>query len=282
VPGGTSGAFPKVQKKTSRLLTQRQRSWLYVLPCILSLVIFLLFCNVYHRAPSVVLWIAFVMAFVLLISAAFHRPPHFRFWLPLFSLLAVGSSVAIGILSYEIALWNYWVLYDANTYSNVLPSDPPAAYKDAGKVIFAHGARLDIPRSVGYKDGDLYCVAPVIDEVNSSVISYWAIGMDCCDVRGGFDCDDAFDDKARSGVRVLNPADQYKAALKMAGADYGIVSVASPMFVRWVRDPEQMETKHWRIGLAVMLGGLLLQQLTFMGVALAMNAATTGWALLRA
>jgi len=240
-----------------------QTSLLYVLPCLTSAVIFILFLNVYHRAPHVVIELTIALFVTFAASAALTRDIPFRFYVSLFCLIALFSSFAIGLLADAVAITEYWFLRDSNAYANVLPSELAAAYADAGKIVFADGSRIDVNRALGYRDTATFCVAPVVDDlVEPAAIQYWAVGKDCCSARGSFDCDDAWNAKAHSGIKVDDEvAAGFAEALRMAEVAYSITSAEKPLLVRWVADPETIELNYWRFGTAVILGGLLVQQL---------------------
>ena len=52
---------------------------------------------------------------------------------------------------------------------------------DAGIVQFAPGSQLDVKKSMGFKNGELYCVAPIVFGTASPVsYDFWAVGKDCC------------------------------------------------------------------------------------------------------
>lgn len=265
--------FGKGGPGETRTLDRNQKILLYIVPCLFSLVLYVLFANVYHRAWHVVLTLA-VSAFITLIVVAYLRSDiPFHFWLAAFSLFAVCTTTLVGVLSYHMVLSEYWLLYDSNTYTNILPSEPASGYADAGKLVFADGTRVDATKALGYKDGDTYCVAPIVDDLEPALVEFWAVGRNCCGARGSFECDDAWDRKARSGVVAFGGREKYSAAMRMAEAAYGIASAETPVLVHWVVEPEQIETKSWRIGISIMLVGLLIQQLLFAAIALGLNSA---------
>jgi len=240
------------------------------LPCLTSVVVLVLFLHVYHRSWIAVLEVCCALFLVFAASAALNRDTPFRFYASVLCLLALCSAIGIGLLANSAAITEYWFLHDGNAYANVLPSELAAAYADAGKIVFADGSRIDVNRALGYKDSATYCVAPVIDDmVEPAAIQFWAVGTDCCAERGSFDCDDAWNSKAHSGVRAGRAdAEHFEQALRMAEVAYSIPSAEKPVLVRWVADPETVELNYWRFGTAVLLGGLLAQLLALaLGVA---------------
>merc|ERR1719453_143098 len=105
---------------------------------------------------------------------------------------------------------------------NLMPTNLAEAHADAGKIVFTDATRVDTTRAAGYKDGSMYCVAPIEDDVPIGKVQYWAAGTDCCLGRADFNCDDAWDPKARSGVVILDSntwmpsnRDKYTEAVKI-------------------------------------------------------------------
>merc|ERR1719345_461631 len=76
---------------------------------------------------------------------------------------------------------SYYDLTNLNSY----PSVDPLKYNgqqlmDAGIIDFKSGAKLDLTKSIGFKDADIYCVAPITmpgATSNSTSFDFWAIGM---------------------------------------------------------------------------------------------------------
>lgn len=130
-------------------------------------------------------------------------------------------------------------------------------------MVFVDEARVDSQLSMGYKDGGLYCVAPVMDEVTASEVGFWAVGQDCCSARGNFVCDDAWNTDARAAIVVRQDDslfgagifERYMKAVRQAEAAYEITASAHPVFVRWVLNPSEVQANYQREGyglLAVM------------------------------
>jgi len=122
-------------------------------------------------------------------------------------LAAVGWGWIFGRYCY--CAYGYFALYytNARTYENVDPMQRGASVSDAGRLIFAAEARVDVAASAGYlaEDGVMYCAAPIVGVMDSPPRpDFWAVGQDCCGTTGGFTCDAAGDPKARSGVMLLN------------------------------------------------------------------------------
>jgi len=248
-------------------LNNGRRSDLLVLAlgpfCAFGAVCFL-FATVFHWAPGLVCVV--LTASLIACILQHHQANGIDYGSPLRSQLPVQCGVAIclstvtGLLAYEVYISQYWSCSDSHIYTNVLPSEAAAGYADAGKLVFADEAHVDVRHALGYKSGHVYCVAPIRDESMSSSVQFWAAGLDCCGARGSFMCDDAWDARARSAL-VIRSKDwhpEYALAVKQAEAAFGISSVQNPAFVRWVLDPEAVELNYWRMGTSILLVAVLI------------------------
>lgn len=133
---------------------------------------------------------------------------------------------------------DYYDLQNLNSYSNVYPNRMVGQQMmDAGVVSFALGTKLDISKSMGFKDHVMYCVAPIVFG-NETSLSYdfWAVGTDCC--SGGqpdFHCTNYNNPQANGGVRLLDSVGDrvfYRLAVQQAEATYNI-KAATPVFFTW-------------------------------------------------
>lgn len=181
-------------------------------------------------------------------------------------VLCIGAIIAggcVGFTCYELQFSHFWFLNDGHVYTNVLPSDPAAGYVDAGKLLFTEDSRVDTSKSLGYQDGDTYCVAPILDDSDTGDVEFWAAGVNCCASRGNFICDDAFEPNARGGAVIRSVSalsndvrDKYALAVKQAEAAFEIASTPEPLFVRWVQDPQLLQEDFWHVGCGVIIAGL--------------------------
>merc|ERR1719161_1995354 len=89
-----------------------------------------------------------------------------------------------------------------HTYKDVDAASPAAAYLDAGKIRFQN-VSIDYDSGIGFKEfTGKYCVAPILGKANQKTVSFWAVGMDCCDDHGGFVCDDALEQGVQGGIAI--------------------------------------------------------------------------------
>lgn len=158
-----------------------------------------------------------------------------------------------------------------NIYTNVDPATATSQQMmDAGQIYFTSGSRLDLRRSMGFKNLDTYCVAPVTSQAASNassgekpVYDFWAVGINCCSGQGpDFHCGEYKNRKASAGLRLMQEADRayFRLAVKQAAAAYGI-RADNPLFLYWMENPkleiqayEDAGHRYWLLGLGAFIG----------------------------
>lgn len=185
-------------------------------------------------------------------------------------LIALCSGAGCGMLGWRYVWRQYWWYQTGATFEGTSASTPAMSRVDASVVSFLSGTSaarvagtaVDNFRSAGYRAGDVYCVAPVLDPVSVvsglARVNYWAIGINCCDDVGGFTCDDSRNHLAGQGVVMLDGgypcpdcnSDKFAAAIKKAEALHGLVSANGALRVRWVTDPGNV---HWGLSVKALL-----------------------------
>lgn len=219
-----------------------------------------LFFFVKYLLPRIT-WLVLVVVFVLfaaMIAAGAQSTRKSLLYCGVMCIFATVLASLLGLHHYSSTSVHVWWLVYGNSFTNVLPSEGARGYSDAGKVLFAEEARIDSSKAMGYKEGVMYCVAPILDDSDISEIEFWAVGQDCCSARGYFSCDDSWDSQARAGV-VIHAADElmpdvydhYMKAVKQAQAAFDVESVSAPLFVRWVHDPEKLLEEWIRFSITV-------------------------------
>jgi len=184
-------------------------------------------------------------------------------------LVSVLFGAAVGIFAYEWRIRNYWLSQELEARANVLPSEPAGAYLNVGEIVFADEARIDASKTIGYKDGRVYCVAPIAGDIPLDKVQFWAAGTDCCGARGNFQCDDAWDLQARSGIVlrdhqgafVKDKRPYFMKAVDMAKATYAVASAEEPIFVQWIADPDKVELNIWKKGMGFILCAIIIAPL---------------------
>jgi len=162
-----------------------------------------------------------------------------------YSTIALLVAVTMGALLGDMNFWyNMQPFYDIenlNTYPNVDPSrEKGQQLMDAGRVYFTSGARLNDKYAMGFKNLDLYCVAPIVvgDETIASY-DFWAVGLNCCSgVASDFRCGEFNNLHARSGLRLMRDDQRpfFRLAVQQAEAAYNI-KATHPLFFYWMQDP---------------------------------------------
>merc|ERR1740117_1536623 len=114
---------------------------------------------------------------------------------------------------------------------------------DAGRMTFAKGSRLDLTKSMAFRNVDTYCVAPIVgknetNQTRRTSYDFWAVGLNCCTGRvGDFNCGEYNNPHALSGLRVMQEEQRnfYHLAVNQAEASYGI-QANHPLFFYWMQD----------------------------------------------
>merc|ERR1740127_237767 len=124
---------------------------------------------------------------------------------------------------------DYMSMRHLNTYTDINPTTMRGQQlMDAGSVTFTNTTRVDVTRSMGFRNYDTYCVAPItVPELNSSVYDFWAVGLNCCPgVQPSFNCPNARVRGSRGGLRLLRSADRpfYRLAVQQAEVAYNITA----------------------------------------------------------
>jgi len=193
---------------------------------------------------------------------------------PTYLSIAFLTAVTFGWLIGDLNFWfNMQPCYNIEhlaTYNNVNPSTSTLRsgqvvptrgkrYQDAGKVYFDHDSIIDVDKSMSFKMGDLYCVAPIVNPNCKKNCGYdfWAVGTNCCaeDVSD-FRCGQYNNPSAKAGLRLMHDElrPNFRLAVLEAEGVHKIVST-HPVFFYWVHDPvkEMAHVKHQGFRLFVVL-----------------------------
>jgi len=241
----------RVQAKPSAATNTNITIVAYIVPALIYGLLMMFFTYVYYHNPLLVWTLTIICALfagTVFVAGQSSDNVVYQFFGAL-CVFAVIVAIATGLSNYRWYTRPANILHESHEYFNVLPSEPAAAHADAGKIFFAENARVDSTKSVGYKSGHIYCVAPILDEYAGSKVEYWAVGMDCCGQRSEFTCDAAADTGVWGGVVVQDSSflwgksnfDHYHLAVKQAEAAFDLVSAKEILFIRWVENPEAIE-----------------------------------------
>lgn len=176
----------------------------------------------------------------------------YPFYLVLALLIASLAGSAMG----DYCFWTYSLpAYRSEgmvTYAEVDPSSQKlldhqvvatrgSRFQDAGKVYFKHTVELDLSRVATFKQGDVYCVAPIRDTTCSKNCGhdFWAVGKNCCSEDGkDFHCGDVENKHAKGGLRLMDVSEvpYYRLAVLGSTSKFKFTS-EHPLFFEWMVDP---------------------------------------------
>jgi len=165
-------------------------------------------------------------------------------WLGFAVVLLLVAFVA-GLLTGDSNYWtNFQQFYEGENlqyYANVDPTQYRGnQLMDAGRILFAEGAALNLNMAMGFKNLDWYCIAPIaMSGTANASYDFWAVGLNCCGSQGAdYQCGEFNNPKARSGLRLMRDDHRpfFRLAAMQAEAKYNI-AVAHPIFFYWMEDP---------------------------------------------
>jgi len=170
------------------------------------------------------------------------------------------------MMNYERGMSKYYAYEGQREYVNVVPNELALSHLDAGKITFSSDAHLDFQHSATFRDGDIYCIVPIVGNAAVTQIQYWAAGTNCCEHNRNFTCDDAANSKAREGLVYLdvgvfaNDADVvgFRKAVKEATAAFGLKSSNDALFVRWVVNSDEAQRGYWNSSVGFIVGSTLI------------------------
>jgi len=177
------------------------------------------------------------------------RDPSWLIFLTASMFVAVVLGYVVGNHNFSNYTRPYYDFHNLNIYTGIDPDRMRGQQlMDAGAIQFVEGTHLDISRSMGFKQGSMYCVAPItLGAGNETVQTYdfWAVGTGCCSGnQADFHCA-GWGSPHSGGLRLLGgPRDQYRLAVQQAEATYGI-KAAHPLFFDWVPRPLKL-MENWQ------------------------------------
>lgn len=225
----------------------------YLVPCLIFAVVYCLASSMVHytekslvQAIDVLMLIVALALFVPAFSAVRSRGETGD---PGWYIFAFTTSILAWVLGNSFGNWNYReniVPYMDIQQLNAYPSVNPATSRgeglmDAGRLTFVPGAAPDLSKSMGFRDLDIYCVAPVTMSANQTLSTYdfWAVGINCCSGHGpDFACGEIANSNAHSGLRLMREDQRgyFRLAVQQAEASFNI-HANHPIFLYWMQDP---------------------------------------------
>lgn len=161
-------------------------------------------------------------------------------------LLAWVIALAAGSTNFHSNMQPFYDVLNLNTYPSVDPSKMRGQQMmDAGRVVFVDTARVDITKSMAFKNLEVYCVAPITLDGGNSTFStlasydFWAVGLGCCSgAAADFHCGEFNNPRAHAGLRLMQDEQRpyFRLAVQQAEAAYNI-KAPHPIFLHWMQDP---------------------------------------------
>lgn len=204
----------------------------------------------FHYQSPYGAWACVVAGFLLCIVSLFlairaknsaERDPSWYLFSTLTLFLAVIMAAVFGQMNFWYNLQPFYDIENLNTYPSVNPSSETGQrLMDAGRVYFSDNTKLDTSKSMGFKNLDLYCVAPIVNgDAALESYDFWAVGLNCCSgVSSDFRCGEFNNPHARSGLRLMRDDQRpfFRLAVQQAAAAYQLKST-HPLFFYWLQDP---------------------------------------------
>jgi hypothetical protein len=150
------------------------------------------------------------------------------------------AGYIVGGCNYTSYMRPYYDINNLNVYPSVDPSNHTGnQYMDAGMIEFTKGSSLWLQKSVGFKNDDVYCVAPIVGKGNTTSADFWAVGLNCCSGhKPDFHCGEYSNPHAHWGLRLMDDRkrDMFRLAVMEASQTFHI-KASHPIFVYWLSDP---------------------------------------------
>jgi len=250
--GGAKAPFNRGQRKRMNLVGVVTS--LFVPWVLFSVIFATMSFSVHYKQPGLAYFICAIGLLVVLACCALafnalrkrmqgdiDREPSWFVFLAITTLLAWVMGVVLGDLNFWDNLQPYYDITNLNTYPSVDPSKMRGQQlMDAGRIIFTDGTKLDLTKSMGFKNLDTYCVAPITSGTAPlATYDFWAVGLNCCSGNSAdFHCGEFNNPKASAGLRLMNDGQRafYRLAVQQSEAAYNIKAV-HPLFFYWMQDP---------------------------------------------
>lgn len=246
--------------KTRGVPARRRRTRVSVVPILFAVFlpsgVFLLSSAVMsfgvHCQSEALAWgvvAALVVVWFVMLAVARHFREHDPnpTWVSTLTLLcglAIVGGTALGNYNFYVNYQPYCAMQDMQVAKNVnVSAESGQTYMDTGIFQFAPGTRLAASNTWHFKNGQLYCVAPLVGaetRPETGALDFWVVGKDCCSATASdFRCG-AYDKPAAGlgGRRVMRDQDRlfYRLAVQQAESLYGI-RTAFPIFMYYEENP---------------------------------------------
>eukprot|EP00929_Paragymnodinium_shiwhaense_P014080 TRINITY_DN121962_c0_g1_i1.p1 TRINITY_DN121962_c0_g1~~TRINITY_DN121962_c0_g1_i1.p1 ORF type:complete len:372 (-),score=69.88 TRINITY_DN121962_c0_g1_i1:89-1204(-) len=199
-----------------------------------------------NRPIFCVIWSTLGIVYCVLILVLKRQQQHLYHPLALLGIVCVAVGSVVGLYVYDTCTIFPAFYGNSRTYYNVVANQPANSVADAGKLTFASETFVDTTQAAGIitEDGSVYCAAPIRDGTGISRLQFWAVGTGCCEGVGEFTCDEVGNKDAKAGIVVFDNNNyfgpsrftNYEKARQKAQATFGLQSVSSVAYVRWVME----------------------------------------------
>jgi len=282
----------------SRVSDRPVQALLCMVPVIMFTTMMMVMYYLFYMQKALVMLILGVISFFWVLVATMADPK--RRWLRYLALLSFLGSISgftVGWYNHYKNMVYYRTYNSLRKYTNVAGSELPTEFGDAGMVKFTGDTHIDTTRAVGYKNagdgGNMYCVAPIMDGTmdGSSPITFWAVGVNCCEPRAHFACDDAGDGSAKGALILLDkeflvPEDMEWAIegmgesrtafiepMRLEQAAFGTIAAKQTSLVRWAKDPHKFKEEYKHKATNTIVYGVLAYLVISFGIGLFTAAA---------
>lgn len=187
--------------------------------------------------------------------------------------VATLSACLLGDLNFWFYMQPFFDIENLASYVNVNPSEHkfpngevvPARgkrYLDAGIVYFQDDVVVDQTKAMSFRNGDLYCVAPLTSKSCKENCGYdfWAIGLNCCsDAASDFRCGEFTNPHAKSGLRLMRDDQRpmFRLAVQAAEGTHKITST-HPLFFYFMEDPVEEIKSYQQRGYSMFITWMFL------------------------
>merc|ERR1719277_2894115 len=102
------------------------------------------------------------------------------------TLICWIAGFVAGNAAYNRFMKPYYDINNLNVYPHVNPTKWQGnQLMDAGMIEFTSGSRVALQKSIGFKNENVYCVAPIEmtaagKQVPMKTHDFWAVGINCC------------------------------------------------------------------------------------------------------
>mmetsp|Transcript_56072 Transcript_56072/g.103773 ORF Transcript_56072/g.103773 Transcript_56072/m.103773 type:complete len:333 (+) Transcript_56072:90-1088(+) len=182
------------------------------------------------------------------ISKKLHRDFRVGTWYIFLGVTMLAAWVAgllLGRYNFEHNTRSVYRLEDLGTYTEVDPNRLRGMMmQDAGRVEFVEHALPVKNLSMGFVNGNAWCVAPFVygGTPTPATYDFWAVGKNCCSgQQADFHCGQFGNPYAHGGLRLLNDDERanYRLAVQQAEAVHHI-RATHPLFFIQHQDTEYM------------------------------------------